>query len=77
VKFGWARQRRDSITVDITPMIDVVFLLIIFFMTTAQYALLTRTELNLPKEKGESISASWRRSCGWRSSASPTVRRSS
>ncbi|MHC5008616.1 MAG: ExbD/TolR family protein, partial [Planctomycetota bacterium] len=43
MKFGWVRQRRDTIAVDITPMIDVVFLLIIFFMTTAQYALLTRT----------------------------------
>jgi biopolymer transport protein ExbD len=53
VKFGWARQRRRSVTVDITPMIDVVFLLIIFFMTTAQYALLTRAELDLPQEKGE------------------------
>jgi biopolymer transport protein ExbD len=53
VKFGWARQRRRSVTVDITPMIDVVFLLIIFFMTTAQYALLTRAELDLPREKGE------------------------
>jgi biopolymer transport protein ExbD len=53
VKFGWARQRRRDVTVDITPMIDVVFLLIIFFMTTAQYALLTKTELDLPREKGE------------------------
>ncbi|MHC4786885.1 MAG: ExbD/TolR family protein [Planctomycetota bacterium] len=53
MKFGWARQRRRSVTVDITPMIDVVFLLIIFFMTTAQYALLTRAELDLPQEKGE------------------------
>jgi biopolymer transport protein ExbD len=53
VKFGWARQRRRSVTVDITPMIDVVFLLIIFFMTTAQYALLTKAELDLPQEKGE------------------------
>ena len=53
MKFGWARQRRRSVTVDITPMIDVVFLLIIFFMTTAQYALLTKAELDLPQEKGE------------------------
>ena len=53
MKFGWARQRRRSVTVDITPMIDVVFLLIIFFMTTAQYALLTKAELDLPREKGE------------------------
>ncbi len=34
-------------------MIDVVFLLIIFFMTTAQVAQLTRTEIDLPLEPGE------------------------
>ena len=34
-------------------MIDVVFLLIIFFMTTAQVAQLTHTEIDLPQEKGE------------------------
>ena len=53
MKFGWARQRRRSITVDITPMIDVVFLLIIFFMTTAQFAQLTRADVDLPQERGE------------------------
>lgn len=39
--------------VEITPMIDVVFLLIIFFMTTAQFARITRAELELPLEPGE------------------------
>lgn len=34
-------------------MIDVVFLLIIFFMTTAQIARETRADLDLPKEVGE------------------------
>ncbi len=34
-------------------MIDVVFLLIIFFMTTAQVAHLTRTEIDLPLERGD------------------------
>ena len=34
-------------------MIDVVFLLIIFFMTTAQVAQLTHTEIDLPQERGE------------------------
>lgn len=34
-------------------MIDVVFLLIIFFMTTSQVAKLTRTEIDLPHERGE------------------------
>ena len=41
------------LAVQITPMIDVVFLLIIFFMTTAQFAKLTRAELDLPREPGE------------------------
>jgi biopolymer transport protein ExbD len=38
---------------DITPMIDVVFLLIIFFMATARFAQVTRAELDLPQERGE------------------------
>jgi biopolymer transport protein ExbD len=36
-------------------MIDVVFLLIIFFMTTARFAEETRAELDLPQERGEQI----------------------
>jgi biopolymer transport protein ExbD len=53
VKFSTARYRGRSVAVDITPMIDVVFLLIIFFMTTAQFAQLTRAEVELPLERGE------------------------
>ncbi len=34
-------------------MIDVIFLLIIFFMTTAQFVERARAELELPEEKGE------------------------
>lgn len=34
-------------------MIDVVFLLIIFFMATAQFARLTRARVDLPREAGE------------------------
>ena len=34
-------------------MIDVVFLLIIFFMVAAQFARITRAELDLTPEKGE------------------------
>ena len=36
-----------------TPMIDIVFLLIIFFMVAAQFAQQSRLDLNLPEEKGE------------------------
>lgn len=38
---------------DMTPMIDVVFQLIIFFMFTSQLGELTRTDIDLPREKGE------------------------
>lgn len=39
--------------VDLTPMIDVVFQLIIFFMFTSQFGELRRTEVDLPREQGE------------------------
>lgn len=38
---------------DLTPMIDVVLLLIIFFMLSAQFAETLGTRLDLPKEKGQ------------------------
>ena len=38
---------------DMTPMIDVVFQLIIFFMFTSQFGELTRTDIDLPRQKGE------------------------
>jgi biopolymer transport protein ExbD len=48
------RRHPDRVSpVELTPMIDVIFLLIIFFMTTAQFAQLTRAELDLPQEHGE------------------------
>ena len=42
--------------VEMTPMIDVVFLLIIFFMVAAQFAQIAHVDLNLPKEQGETES---------------------
>lgn len=38
---------------DITAMIDVVFLLIIFFLTTSSLIQMTRVPLDLPEEAGE------------------------
>ncbi len=37
---------------DLTPMIDVVLLLIIFFTLTAQFARTLKTPLDLPQEPG-------------------------
>ena len=38
---------------DLTPMIDVVLLLIIFFMLTSQFARTSHRAVDLPREKGE------------------------
>jgi biopolymer transport protein ExbD len=38
---------------DMTPMIDVVLQLIIFFMYTAQFTHMIRSPIDLPKEVGE------------------------
>jgi biopolymer transport protein ExbD len=37
---------------DLTPMIDVVLLLIIFFTLTAQFAIALKLPMDLPQEKG-------------------------
>ena len=57
MRFVTARERKRTLDIEVTPMIDVVFLLIIFFMTTAQFARMTRAELALPLELGEQDSA--------------------
>ena len=53
MRFVTARERKRTLDIEVTPMIDVVFLLIIFLMTTAQFARMTRAELALPVELGE------------------------
>ena len=51
--FKSARSRVNVPEIDMTPMIDIVFLLIIFFMVAAQFARESNVELNLPAEQGE------------------------
>lgn len=53
MKFRSTRHANRQLMVEMAPMIDVVFLLIIFFMTTAQFAQITRADLELPEERGE------------------------
>lgn len=45
------------LSVDLTPMIDVVLQLIIFFMLTSRFGDLRRTEIDLPKQPGEQVQA--------------------
>lgn len=42
------RQSREEITVNLTPLIDVVFLLLIFFMVSTTFTKEARLTLNLP-----------------------------
>lgn len=45
--------RQHIVTLEMTAMIDIILLLIIFFMTTAQFVQRARADLELPKERGE------------------------
>ena len=48
-----SRNKPDRLLpVDMTPMIDIVFQLLIFFLTTAQLAQFSRAEMDLPQEAG-------------------------
>ncbi len=47
------RQRIDEQGVNLTPLIDVVFLLLIFFMVSTTFTKESRLELELPSAKGE------------------------
>jgi biopolymer transport protein ExbD len=42
------KMRRIGISIDMTPMVDVAFLLLIFFMTTTQFKPPEKDKINLP-----------------------------
>jgi biopolymer transport protein TolR len=55
VRFATAKTAHEKeVTFDVTNMIDVVLLLIIFFMLTAQFAKSNQAPMDLPREKGDS-----------------------
>jgi biopolymer transport protein ExbD len=47
------RGRRDDAGVDLTPLIDVVFLLLIFFMVSTTFIRETQLKIDLPEASGE------------------------
>lgn len=47
-EFGPRRRRRTGIRIDMTPMVDVAFLLLIFFMVTAVFRRPLAMEVNMP-----------------------------
>ena len=44
----WSRKRREESALDISPLIDVVFILLIFFMVTTTFVKDTAIELERP-----------------------------
>ena len=46
------RRRYGMVALDMTPMIDVVFLLLIFFLVTAQMSEMASTPVTLPEQQG-------------------------
>lgn len=51
------RRRARVRTFDLTPMIDIVFQLIIFFLFTSQFTELASEEVDLPEQRGEPVAA--------------------
>jgi biopolymer transport protein ExbD len=49
-KGGRRKKRRIHIRIDMTPMVDIVMLLLIFYMVTTVFAMPQAMEINLPPE---------------------------
>lgn len=50
---NFRRQRREVVDVNMTPVIDVVFLLLIFFAVTTTFNRETELQIHLPEAKGQ------------------------
>lgn len=51
------RQRSQEVSVDLTPLIDVVFLLLIFFMVSTTFTRESHLQVDLPEADGETVEA--------------------
>ncbi|WP_298447596.1 biopolymer transporter ExbD [uncultured Marinobacter sp.] len=54
----FTRQRSQEVGVDLTPLIDVVFLLLIFFMVSTTFTRESHLQVVLPEASGEPSAAS-------------------
>jgi len=48
-------KKTRSVDINLTPLIDVVFLLLIFFMVSTTFIYTDSLKVNLPKAKGENV----------------------
>ena len=51
---NFRHARRPDVSINLTPLIDVVFLLLIFFMVSTSFSELTQLTVNLPEADGAS-----------------------
>lgn len=51
------RSRQEEVQVNLTPLIDVVFLLLIFFMVSTTFTRETKLEIDLPESSSEAVLA--------------------
>ncbi len=54
MNFGASDQEQDETGIELTPLIDVVFLLLIFFMISTTFTKETALRINLPEAAGDS-----------------------
>ncbi|GAA3934802.1 biopolymer transporter ExbD [Litoribacillus peritrichatus] len=50
-------QKREEVSIDLTPLIDVVFLLLIFFMVSTTFTKETHLEIDLPESSTEATTS--------------------
>ena len=52
---AFRRKKRGEVRIEITPMVDVVFLLLIFFMISTSFVDISAIGINLPKASSTQI----------------------
>ncbi|AKE52066.1 ExbD/TolR family protein [Kangiella geojedonensis] len=51
----WLKKKKEDVQINLTPLIDVVFLLLIFFMVSTSFKKETKVSLTLPEANGEAL----------------------
>ncbi len=54
-RLKFRRKKPEEVSVNLTSLIDVVFLLLIFFMVSTTFTKETHIEVNLPEAEGEVV----------------------
>ncbi len=61
MSLNFRRTQEDDVSINLTPLIDVVFLLLIFFMVTTTFTRETQLEVELPQVQADQAIADDRR----------------